>query len=41
VSKEEYLAYTTEETEKLKVNKYADKYGSIADGIKAIISESS
>jgi len=33
VSLEEYLAYTTEETEKMKVQAYAKKYGSIKKGI--------
>lgn len=39
VSLEEYLAYTTEETEKVKVMQYAQKYGSIEKGIAAIASE--
>ncbi|RPD44046.1 TraG family conjugative transposon ATPase [Paracnuella aquatica] len=39
VSLEEYLAYTTEETEKLKVMQYARKYGSIEKGIAAIANE--
>lgn len=34
VSLEEYLAYTTEEKEKLQVQLFAKKYGSIAAGIK-------
>jgi len=38
VSLEEYLAYTTEESEKLKVQQYAHKYGSIQQGI-AILAE--
>jgi conjugation system TraG family ATPase len=33
VSLEEYLAYTTEESEKLKVQAYAQQYGSISKGI--------
>jgi conjugation system TraG family ATPase len=33
VSLEEYLAYTTEESEKLKVQAYANQYGSISKGI--------
>ncbi|SDM97624.1 Bacteroides conjugation system ATPase, TraG family [Daejeonella rubra] len=33
VSPEEYLAYTTEETEKIKVQQYTKKYGSIQNGI--------
>ena len=36
VSPEEYLAYTTEETEKVKVMQYAKKYGSIQKGIAAL-----
>jgi len=36
VSPEEYLAYTTEETEKVKVMQYAHKYGSIQKGIAAL-----
>jgi conjugation system TraG family ATPase len=36
VSLEEYLAYTTEETEKVKMMKYAKKYGGIEQGIKAM-----
>ncbi len=36
VSPEEYLAYTTEETEKVKVMQYARKYGSIQKGIAAL-----
>ncbi|MDR7132664.1 conjugation system TraG family ATPase [Algoriphagus sp. 4150] len=39
VSKEEYLAYTTEETEKIKVMEYAERYGSIQKGIAAITAE--
>jgi len=39
VSPEEYLAYTTEETEKVKVVQYAKKYGSIQKGIEAIVNE--
>ena len=38
VSPEEYLAYTTEETEKIRVMQYAKKYGSIQKGI-AVLSE--
>lgn len=37
VSKEEYYAYSTEESEKLKVQQYSQKYGSIEKGIKALI----
>lgn len=40
VSPEEYLTYTTEEREKLKVEEYAKKYGSIKNGIEALIKES-
>lgn len=36
VSTEEYLAYTTEENEKIKVHEYAKKYGSIKKGIAAL-----
>ncbi len=36
VSMEEYLAYTTEETEKVKVMQYARIYGSIQKGIAAL-----
>src|SRR6218665_2087041 len=39
VSMEEYLAYTTEETEKVKMQQYAKKYGSIEKGIAALASE--
>lgn len=39
VSLEEYLAYTTEETEKVKVMLYAHRYGSIQKGIAALASE--
>jgi conjugation system TraG family ATPase len=39
VSPEEYLAYTTEETEKVKVTEYAKKYGSIEKGIAVLVSE--
>lgn len=36
VSPEEYLAYTTEETEKVKVMQYARKFGDIQKGIAAL-----
>ncbi len=36
VSTEEYLTYTTEETEKMKVMQYAQKYGDIKKGIAAL-----
>lgn len=39
VSLEEYLAYTTEESEKLKVMQYAARYGSIEKGIRALAAE--
>jgi type IV secretory pathway VirB4 component len=39
VSPEEYLSYTTEQTEKAKVNQYARKYGSIKKGIQVLAQE--
>ncbi|PZX51511.1 conjugation system TraG family ATPase [Algoriphagus ratkowskyi] len=39
VSQEEYLAYTTEETEKIKVMDYAQRFGSIQKGIAALTAE--
>jgi conjugation system TraG family ATPase len=39
VSPEEYLAYTTEESEKLKVQQYTKKYGSIQKGIAVLTAE--
>jgi conjugation system TraG family ATPase len=39
VSPEEYLAYTTEEREKVKVQEYASKFGSIEKGILALADE--
>ncbi|WP_281163380.1 TraG family conjugative transposon ATPase [Niabella aurantiaca] len=39
VSLEEYLAYTTEEREKVKVQQYAAEYGSIEKGIEALALE--
>ena len=39
VSPEEYLAYTTEETEKVKVVQYTRKYGSIQKGIAALAND--
>ncbi len=39
VSMEEYLAYTTEEREKVQVQSYAAKYGSIEAGIKMLAQE--
>lgn len=39
VSPEEYMAYTTEEKEKVKVQQYAAKFGSIEKGIAALADE--
>jgi conjugation system TraG family ATPase len=39
VSEEEYLAYTTEQTEKVKVEAYVQKYGSYRKGIAALADE--
>jgi pantothenate kinase len=40
VSLEEYLVYTTEETEKMKVMEYAKKFGGdIRKGVKALAEE--
>lgn len=39
VSLEEYLSYTTEESEKMKVQQYAEKYGSIQKGISVLAIE--
>lgn len=39
VSTEEYLTYTTEETEKIKVMQYARKYGDIKKGIAALATD--
>ncbi|WP_159477700.1 TraG family conjugative transposon ATPase [Dyadobacter sp. 3J3] len=39
VSPSEYLAYTTEQTEKIKVAAYAKKYGTIESGIKVLAEE--
>jgi conjugation system TraG family ATPase len=39
VSLEEYLAYTTEETEKVKVQQYSERYGSVEQGIGALAEE--
>lgn len=39
VSLEEYLTYTTEESEKIRVQEYARKYGSIKKGIAALADE--
>ncbi|WP_192347857.1 TraG family conjugative transposon ATPase [Algoriphagus sp. Y33] len=39
VSPEEYLAYTTEESEKVKVTDYAKRYGSISKGIAALAAD--
>ncbi|GAA4430813.1 TraG family conjugative transposon ATPase [Ravibacter arvi] len=38
-SPEEYYAYTTEQTEKVKVREYADKHGGVAKGIRALVAE--
>ena len=35
----EYFAYTTEEKEKVKVQEFARRYGSIQKGIEALVSE--
>jgi hypothetical protein len=37
VSMEEYYTYTTEEKEKLLVQRYAKKYGSFAKGIRMLV----
>ncbi len=39
VSVEEYLAYTTEESEKIKVQEYAKRYGSMQKGIAVLADE--
>lgn len=39
VSPEEYFAYTTEETEKVKVAQYAKKYGDVKKGIAALVAD--
>ena len=39
VSPSEYYAYTTEAAEKAKVHEYAEKYGSIEAGIKALLTD--
>ncbi len=39
VSPEEYLTYTTEETEKVKVREYAKKFGNMQKGIAALAAE--
>jgi len=39
VSPEEYFAYTTEETEKVKVAQYAKKYGDVRKGIAALVAD--
>jgi hypothetical protein len=39
VSPQEYLAYTTEQTEKMKVASYARRYGGIREGIQVLASE--
>jgi conjugation system TraG family ATPase len=40
VSQEEYLAYTTEESEKMRVLEAAEKYGSMEAGIQSLINQS-
>jgi hypothetical protein len=35
----EYFAYTTEEKEKVKVQEYTRRYGSIRKGIEALVAE--
>ena len=37
VSPEEYWVYTTEEKEKMKVNEYASRYGSIEKGVRQLV----
>lgn len=39
VSLEEYLAYTTEEKEKVQVNDYTKKFGDIQKGIASLANE--
>jgi conjugation system TraG family ATPase len=39
VSPEEYYAYTTEQTEKVKVAEYAAKFGSVEKGIAALVAD--
>ena len=39
VSPQEYFAYTTEETEKVRVNQYALKYGDMKKGIAALVED--
>lgn len=39
LSPEEYYTYSTEETEKVKVTRYAEKYGSMERGIEALVRE--
>src|SRR5690606_22792962 len=39
VSLEEYLCYTTEESEKIRVEEYAQRHGSIQKGIAALAAE--
>ncbi|MDP4247381.1 MAG: conjugal transfer protein TraG, partial [Bacteroidota bacterium] len=39
VSQEEYLAYTTEESEKVKVAEYAKRFGSMQAGIEILTAE--
>jgi hypothetical protein len=39
VSPSEYYAYTTEESEKMLVQEYAQKYGSIEKGIAMLVAD--
>jgi len=39
VAPEEYMTYTTEEREKLKVTQYTERYGSMPKGIRALLEE--
>jgi type IV secretory pathway VirB4 component len=39
LSSEEYYTYTTEETEKMQVMRYAEKYGSMERGIRQLVHE--
>jgi conjugation system TraG family ATPase len=39
LSIEEYLAYTTEEQEKVRVRAYADRFGSMQEGIKQLVKQ--
>ncbi|MOA48500.1 hypothetical protein D3C78_1712490 [compost metagenome] len=39
LSLEEYLVYSTEESEKLKVQRYSDQYGGIAHGVAVLAAQ--